>query len=217
MKMNGVILLVERKIDSHLGIRTIGIREWSKQKANKYNRYEATPYKALDKLFQQYKFKKDDYFVDFGSGRGRVSFYIHHKFKIPVTGVEANDKTYEEALKNEASYLKSVNEVKAPIRFDFGLAEQYEIDSEATCFYFFNPFTLKIFKKVINNILKSFEETEREIDLIVYYPLTEFKKYLREETGFELINKISAPGEHGSYGKFIIYRLRVQDEENHFN
>lgn len=209
--------MAERKIDNNLGIRTIGIREWGKKKADKYNRYEATPYQALDKLFEKYKFSADDHLVDFGSGRGRVSFYIHNKFKIPVTGVEANDKTFEEALKNEASYLRLAPEVKAPIRFDYALAEQYDVDPEANCFYFFNPFTLKIFKKVIYNILKSYNEFEREIDLIVYYPLTGFKNYLREETPFELINKISAPGDHGRYGKFIIYRLRVQDEENHLS
>lgn len=63
--------LRERKLDRTLQIKTVGLREWGKKKAA-YNRYEPTPYAALDKLFQQYKFNKKDRLVDFGCGRGRV-------------------------------------------------------------------------------------------------------------------------------------------------
>ena len=42
---------------------------------------------------------KSDSVVDFGCGRGRVAFYIHNRFHVPVTGIEANDKTYEEGFK----------------------------------------------------------------------------------------------------------------------
>ena len=37
----------ERKQDKLLNIRTSGIREWNDYMAFHYNRYEATPYKAL--------------------------------------------------------------------------------------------------------------------------------------------------------------------------
>lgn len=200
----------ERKYDRSLQIKTTGLREWGK-KERSYNRYEATPYEALNKLFINYNFNKEDRIVDFGSGRGRVAFYIYDQFKIPVTGVEANDQTFEEGLQNKTAYKKKIKDPEAPIRFIYALAEQYEVDKEDNCFYFFNPFSLKIFKKVIMNILKSHKEHEREMDLIIYYPLPEVKEFLRVHTPFEMINKIKVPGVHGKYGKFIIYRLNKSE------
>lgn len=197
--------LAERKLDRTLQIRTVGLREWG-SKASAYNRYEATPYSALDKLFQVYQFKEDDRLVDFGCGRGRVTFYVHNQFKIPVTGVEAHDKTFEEALKNKRTYRKKRQHIKAPITLEYALAEQYEVNKEDNCFYFFNPFSLKIFKSVIGNILKSVKKNHRTVELILYYPLPEFKEFLRLSTPFEMINKIKVPGDHGKYGKFVIYR-----------
>ncbi|HLR52268.1 MAG TPA: class I SAM-dependent methyltransferase [Candidatus Avamphibacillus sp.] len=199
--------MAERKIDRTLGIKTTGIREWEEH-TDFYNRYEATPYKALDKLFQKYKLTNNDQVVDFGSGRGRVSFYIHHRFNIPVTGIEMNDKTYEEALYNKAVYRQKNKHLKAPIRFEYGLAEHYNIDAKDNRFYFFNPFSVEIFGEVVSNILKSVEQTERSVDIILYYPLPEFKKYLKKKTPFKLINKVKTHGDHGKYGKFLIFRLK---------
>ncbi|WP_432361901.1 class I SAM-dependent methyltransferase [Sporosarcina sp. UB5] len=198
--------MVERKFDRKLQVRTIGLREWRKQTGD-YNRYEATPYTALEKLFRSYTLKSTDSVVDFGSGRGRVSFYIHHQFNVPVTGVENNDKTFEEALDNKALYRQKYKKLDAPIQFEYGLAEQYEIEPEDNKFYFFNPFSVNIFKKVVRNILHSVDEEKRPVDIILYYPLPEFKKFLKKETPFKLINKIKAHSDHGQYGKFLIYRL----------
>lgn len=202
--------LAERKFDRSLQIRTVGLREW-REKKSAYNRYEATPYSALEKLFQQYKLNKDDKVVDFGCGRGRVTFYIHHRFNVPVTGIEANDKTFEEALMNKQMYRKKRQHLKAPIMLQYGLAEQYEIDKDDNCFYFFNPFSIKIFKRVVKNILKSLKENKRTVELILYYPLPEFKNFLRTETPFKMINKIQVHGDHGRYGKFVIYRATEED------
>jgi len=202
----------ERKLDRSLNIKTIGIREWGDGEVH-YNRYEATPYAALDKLFERYKLDKSDSVVDFGCGRGRVAFYIHNRFHVPVTGIEANDKTYEEALNNIESYRLRAKHIKAPIKFKYGLAEQYEIKPEENRFYFFNPFSIKIFRKVVNNILESVKEYPRTVDLIIYYPTVQYKQFLRKDTPFELINKIRIPGKTDKREKFLIYRLRQQDIE----
>lgn len=206
------VVLEERKIDQSLGIRTIGIREWGRDLENRYNRYEPTPYHALNRLFTKYKFTKQHRVVDFGCGRGRVTFYIHHHFNVPVTGVEANDKTFDELLKNEQTYRKRIGETKAPIQLDFALAELYDVHEDDNVFYFFNPFSLKIFRKVVGNILQSLKQKERSVDLILYYPLPEFKRFLQNKTPFKLINRIKAPGEHGKYGEFLVYRRVIENE-----
>lgn len=214
MEMELEARLLEKKFDQQLHIRTVGLREWGKE-ANKYNRYEATPYLALEQLFETYTFKQDDKLIDFGSGRGRVAFYVHNRFNIAVTGVEAHDTTFEEALINEEMYRKSRAHLDAPLLFEFALAEQYEIAEDYNKFFMFNPFSVHIFKRVMTNILKSYERQPRMMELILYYPLNDFIHYLRNNTPFELINKIKVKnGDHGSYGRFEIYRLTPEKNTN---
>lgn len=196
--------MAERKYDRSLGIQTLGIRELED---TNHNRYEATPYAALHKLFEEYRIRDTDQLVDFGCGRGRTMFYVHHHSQIPVKGVEGDDKTFDEALANKGSYRHEAAHIEAPIYFEYGLAENYLVDKTDNLFYFFNPFSLAIFKKVIANILHSVRQSPRTIEIIFYYPLRPFKEYLRTATPFEIINKINVPGIHGEHGKFIIYRM----------
>lgn len=197
--------MAERKYEQRLNIRTTGLREWRNHPH--YNRYEATPYQALEELFKVYRLEESDEVVDFGCGRGRVPFYIHNRFQVPVTGVEVNDKTFEEALDNKRSYRHIANHIEAPIRFDFALAEQYEVDETDNIFYFFNPFSVDIFKKVVGNILRSVEKEDRPIDLILYYPLGSYKRFMAKKTPFKLLNKVRVPGAQDKLEKFLIYRL----------
>lgn len=197
--------MAERKYEEMLNIRTTGLREWRNE--TRYHRYEATPYKALDELFKVYKLKEDDEVVDFGCGRGRVSFYIHNRFKIPVTGVEVNDLTFDEALDNKRSYRYLASDIEAPIRLNFALAEQFDLAPTDTVFYFFNPFSVDIFKKVVKNILKSVEEHNRSIDLILYYPLGSYQRFMTDHTPFKLMNRVRVPGAQDKKEKFLVYRL----------
>lgn len=196
----------ERKQDKLLGIRTVGIREWADSKVQ-YNRYEATPYKALDALTENYDFSDVDKVVDFGCGRGRVAFYLHNRFHLSVTGIEANEKTYEEALENKAIYRLKAKHIIAPIKFKYVLAQHYKVDNRDKCFYFFNPFSVLVFRKVVHNILRSVEKHRRTVDLILYYPIREYKDFLETSTPFTIINKISVPGVSDNKEKFIIYQL----------
>src|SRR5690554_92457 len=195
--------MTERQYDRELGIKTEGLREW-RQKPQ-YNRYEATPYHALDKFSESYKFKNGGRVVDFGCGRGRVSFYLHKNFGIPVVGIEAHDRTYAEALENKSSYRTKAVHIEAPIKFKYGLAEEYVVKPHDTYFYFFNPFSEEIFAKVVNNIMKSLKKHPRVIDLILYYPLPGFKEILESHT-FRLINKVKVPRTIDWREKFLIYR-----------
>lgn len=199
-----------KKYDKRLGIRTVGLREWGQQ--GPYNRYEATPYHALEQFIQFYRFRMDGRVVDFGCGRGRVMFFIHRHFQVPVVGIEAHDKTYEEAIDNKASYRLKSQHVSSPIRLKYGLAEHYEIKHNDNCFYFFNPFSGKIFSRVISNILKSVKGNPRTIEVILYYPLQDYKEVL-ELNSFRLINKIKVPGAEDRLEKFLVYRFSPILEE----
>ncbi|NLC68185.1 MAG: SAM-dependent methyltransferase [Clostridiaceae bacterium] len=200
----------EREQDKLLGIKTVGTREWPDNKKIHYYRYEATPYKALHALSENYKFKDADTIVDFGCGRGRVAFYLHNRFHLPVVGVEADFRTYREAIENKIMYRLKTRNIAAPVKFKYGLAQHYKIDKKDNCFYFFNPFSIPIFRKVIYNILRSVEKDRRNEDLILYYPMQEYEIFLEIGTPFEIIDKIRVPGENDEREKFIIYQLREQ-------
>lgn len=196
----------DRKYDRSFYVKTTGTREWPDGTID-YNRCESTPYSALEKLSKRYKLNKNDNLVDFGSGRGRVTFYLHNRFRIPVTGIEAHDKTIDEAINNKESYRSRNKHINAPIKFKYTLAENYPVKLTDNKFYFFNPFSVKIFEEVVFNILKSVEQNERSVDLILYYPMNKYKNFLENNTPFELLNKIKVPKSKDSKKKFLIYRL----------
>lgn len=198
----------EKEYDRLLRIKTVGIREWLNQSSH-YNRYEATPYVALDELFESYILKKTEGVVDFGCGKGRLAFYLHHRFQVAVTGIEMNGQLYQEALENQASYRQKVKQTTGTIRFNCCLAEEYEVEPEDTRFYFFNPFSIQIFMRVIDNILRSIEHQQRSVDVILYYPTAEYIEFLDMNTPFELLKEVKVPelDEANDNERFLIYRL----------
>jgi SAM-dependent methyltransferase len=192
--------------DKMLNIKSNGIREWPKIETE-YNRYEATPYFALEKLFKQIKINSSDKFVDFGCGMGRVAFYVHNRFQVEVTGLEANQDVYKELQINYFKYKKIAQHINANLEFKFIFAQDYLVDNSDSIFYFFNPFSISIFEKVVNNILNSYEKVKREIKIILFYPIQQYRKYLLERTPFELINEVQISYDDIEHDKFHIYQL----------
>ncbi|WP_071393984.1 methyltransferase [Bacillus tuaregi] len=174
-----------------------------------YHPYEPTPYSALETLFSQYELKRGDQIVDFGCGKGRLNFFIEYLYHITVTGIEMNLIFYHEALENRDSYVKKRKNSRERIHFHNGLAEEYKLDPRDNRFYFFNPFSIQIFRRVINNILLSVEHTKREIDLILYYPSEDYIYFLEKDTAFELKQEVILANqfEQNPSERFLIYSL----------
>ena len=126
-----------------------------------------------------------------------------------MVGIEAHETTYLEALQNKSSYRLKAKHIAAPILFEYGLAEHYEVQPEDTCFYFFNPFSDRVFAKVLRNIMTSVKKAPRIIDLILFYPLPKYKKVVKKYP-FRKLNKVRVPGAQDAFDKFIIYRLQEE-------
>lgn len=175
-----------------------------------YYHYEATPYSILHTLFEEYELQQNDSFVDFGSGKGRLLFYVHNLFGVSVTGVEMNEYLHKKTWKNKKRYLKNSKQ-REEIQLECCLAEEYLVKASNNVFYFFNPFSIQIFMKVINNILDSFESHPRKIDLILYYPSAVYIHYLKRITSFKLLKEVKVPGLYNinENERFLIYRLEV--------
>jgi SAM-dependent methyltransferase len=198
----------EHYYDKLLNIYTVGEQKIFNRSSH-YHRYEPTPYSGLELLFNEYPIKESDSVVDFGCGKGRLNFFIHHLFHANVAGIEMNKTFYLEAIENLSSYRKNKKIPEGKIRFYRCLAEEYPINPTNNIFYFFNPFSIQIFMKVINHILLSVERTPREIALILYYAHDDYIFYLENDTAFQLKQEIRLPGlyEWNPYERFLIYGL----------
>lgn len=182
----------DKYYDKLLHIHTMEDKKTLYPKSHHYNPYEPTPYSALEKLTKNYTFNKQATVIDFGCGKGRLPFYLHYFQHISVTGIEMDTHFFSDAQHNLQSYnqLIDTHNNQADIQFICHLAEEYEITAKDTCFYFFNPFSMHIFKRIVSNILKSVEEVPREVDIILYYPHNTYIHFLEYYSPFELLLEI---------------------------
>lgn len=198
----------EHYYEKLLNIRTRDHQKTSNQSIH-YHPYEPTPYDALEQLTEKYEVHNNDHIVDFGCGKGRLLFFLHHTSGAKVKGVEMNPTFYEEASVNLKNYSKSHRiQSTDTISLVHRYAEEYEIDPYDNRFYFFNPFSIKVFMKVINNILISMEKWPREVEVVLYYPSEDYIYYLENQTSFELKVEIPVEGYYhqNQNERFLVYR-----------
>ncbi|MGO4927560.1 hypothetical protein ACTQ45_03270 [Fundicoccus sp. Sow4_D5] len=176
--------------DRELNIKTSGMYELNEWNHAHYNRTESTSYYVLDQLFKEFNFKPTDHLIDFGSGKGRVLFYVHHHAQIPVTGIELSSTVFQSLSTNKQNYLSKFPSTN-PIKLVNDFAENYEIAKHMNVFYFFNPFSGTIFKKVLDNIISSIEMYPREITLIIYFPMPAYYAHLEMFGFFDINRKIA--------------------------
>lgn len=191
--------------DQKLGIQTEEIQTDGKDSFH-HHRYEPTPYEVLEELFSTYIPSKTDCIVDYGCGLGRLNFYLDSRFSLSSTGVEYSLEYYRRAEENKEHY----NGKRDNITFVHCAAEDYIVSPKETVFYFFNPFSVDIFRRVINQILISWQKAPRTLTLILYYPEDDAIFYLENHTSFQLLDEIAA-GEQirtDRRERFCLYRLQ---------
>ena len=156
--------LTEEQWERKLNIRTLA---GSNHTADGENYpYEPTPYSVLVRLAESGYLTRENVLVDYGCGKGRVSVFLASRVRCRVIGIDYNEdliRTAEENLRR--SRVKGVTLLKAA-------AEQYELTDEDS-FFFFNPFSEVILKRVIDQILWSWYENPRQMRLFFYYPTDE--------------------------------------------
>ncbi len=153
--------MTEREWDRRLHIRTIGREDESN--AN-YSPYEPTPYPVLQRLADSGLVRRKDWLLDYGCGKGRAAFFMASAVGCRVTGIDQSQKLIEIAKEN----LRSAR-LGDRVTLSCCLAERYEIQSE-NAFFFFNPFSEKVFAGVLRRLERSWMEAPRALTLLCYYP-----------------------------------------------
>lgn len=170
--------------------------------------YDPTPYIVLEDLVRLDLLSEDDVVVDYGCGKGRISFFINSQVGCRIIGIDHSERLLEMARRNLKSYGGCED-----IVFIHSKAEEY-VPDEANRFYFFNPFSTKIFRQVLRRIDESYKRKPREILIFFYYSTIEYKLYLPTETRLELIESLEFTEEQindTSPAKLSVFRFRPMD------
>lgn len=173
----------ERDWDRKLQIRTTGRDE---KNADQYHHpYEPTPYRVLERLADSGLVGEDRVVLDYGCGKGRVGFFLSHRTRARTIGIEYDTGIYRQALENKEQAVSGERTSFVQIS-----AESYQVPAEVSRCYFFNPFSLEIFRKVMARILESYYANPRELYLFFYYPSDAYISYLMTVEELEFYDEI---------------------------
>ncbi len=141
--------------------------------------YEATSYPVLDRLVKSGYIGRDDQVLDFGCGKGRVPIYLYHCLGCRTIGIEVMNEFYEKAVSNREAYLRSGHKgSEDEITLLNRAAQTYEVPFSVNRIFFFNPFSVAVFKSVMARVTESYYGERRRILLFLYYPQDEYIAYL---------------------------------------
>lgn len=173
----------EQEWDNLLMIRTSG-RDDSRADQYKYP-YEPTPYSVLERIAQSGLISKRDVLLDYGSGKGRVEFFLSWQTRCRSIGVEYDERLWYGAVRNQDMAVSGRR-----VEFILEKAERYEVPADVTRVFFFNPFSVELLRKVMARILTSWYEQPREILLFFYYPSDEYISYLMTVDEISFVDEI---------------------------
>ena len=173
----------ENTWDKLLQIKTTG-RDDSNSDQYRYP-YEPTPYSVLERLANSGLIRKKDVVLDYGCGKGRVDFFLSYQTKAKTIGIEYDERIYRGALDNQKTAVSG-----ARTEFTLVRAEEYEVPEEVNRFYFFNPFSVELLRKVMARIIESYYKNPREAFLFFYYPSDEYVSYLMTVDELEFYDEI---------------------------
>lgn len=134
--------------------------------------YEPTPYSVLERLADCGYLGRENVLIDYGCGKGRVGFFLHHAIGCETIGLEYNEEIFLQAEENKRTAAKAQG-----VTFYQADAAEFPV-THADSFYFFNPFSVEILKSVMGRILESYYENPRRMRLFFYYPNDEYLVYL---------------------------------------
>ena len=193
----------ENTWDKLLQIKTSG-RDDTNSDEYRYP-YEPTPYSVLERLADSGLFDKNNVILDYGCGKGRVGFFLSYKTKANSIGIEYDERIFKGTLENKKTAVS-----RSKTEFILARAEEYEVDTNIDRFYFFNPFSTEILRKVMARIVGSYYTEPREILLFFYYPSDDYMMYLMNLNELELYDEIKCDDlfeGNGERERVVIFRL----------
>lgn len=189
--------------DNRLQIQTTG-RDDTLADEYRYP-YEPTPYPVLLRLADSGFIRAGDVILDYGCGKGRVSFFLSHRVNVKTIGIEYDWRIHEAALRNKKTAISGRD-----TEFVLTRAEAYTLPPEVNRCYFFNPFSPELLCKVLARIIESYYAHPREILLFFYYPSEDYISHLMTAENLFFHGEIDCGDlfpQKDSREKIVIFRL----------
>lgn len=169
--------------DKLLKIKTTG-RDDSRADQFRYP-YEPTPYCVLERLANSGLITKKNMLLDYGTGKGRVCFYLSYQTRCKSIGIEYDERIFAGAEENKKHAVSG-----GKTTYVMENAEKYTVSNAVDRCYFFNPFSVEILQKVLGRVYESYYENPREILLFFYYPSDEYISYLMTQDQLMFFDEI---------------------------
>lgn len=161
----------EQYWERRLGIHTSGEDE---SRADKHHSpYQPTDYRVLERIARTGIISGTNTLVDYGSGMGRVAIALSEMTGCHAIGVEYDARLCARAESNAKTHPKT--------RFVCEDAARFEVPVDADRFFFFNPFSTRVFLSVLRRVRDSLNARPREIMLLFYFPVEDYIDHLSSE------------------------------------
>ncbi|WP_462254805.1 class I SAM-dependent methyltransferase [Ferruginibacter sp.] len=177
IKIAKYILSQEIKGEKKYGITTTGADELKTLEERGIDTdhstiYMPVSYSVLEEMFEQLNFLTNtsfNHFLDIGCGKGRALCVAAHNEFRKVTGIDFSKEFCKAAEENLSITQQQFPNLQYKVINND--AFYFEIPNDVDCIFMFNPFDDVIMSGVAENILESFEISQRPITLIYVNPL----------------------------------------------
>jgi SAM-dependent methyltransferase len=131
--------------------------------------YEPTEWNVIDRSLRAIDVGPDAVLLDVGSGKGRVLVAAAQLPFRRITGIELSPVLNDAARRN----LEAVRDRRraASVEVLETDAQTYEIPTDVTHVYVYNPFRKAMFAKFLSQLLASLDANPRDLTLIYVVPL----------------------------------------------
>lgn len=147
--------------------------------------YEPITYNDLKFVFREHPFHENDHLIDFGCGKGRVLVMAAKYGCKNLHGLDINDSLIETAKSNMMSCSDRFGQM------NYNLlsmnAKVYAFDPMINKVFFYNPFQLKIFIYVFKALMRSLEESPRNLTVFFCGARPSTIDYFEKLDGFDLV------------------------------
>lgn len=178
---NSAVNTANSVIDGFLHVNTTKAMFLSEHD-NKVNyMYEPFPYLKMWRLFKNFSFSESDGFVDIGCGKGRVLVGAALSGCVNIYGIDISEELLEYAEKNLAECKKKNADLKYKLLcMD---AKDFTFTPDINKVFFYNPFSYRIFLKVMKALKKSVEDNPRDVTIFLAGP-EHVSRYLVDDKDF---------------------------------
>jgi SAM-dependent methyltransferase len=130
-----------------------------------FSGYTVTPRSHLKEIFKALELSGKESFIDIGCGKGFVlSFASGYNFR-KVTGIDYSQKLCHIAQRNMDRLRLTDAKVYCGDASEFSDYDDYDV------FFFFNPFGIDVFRKVMHKIEETLKRKPRKIKIAYYHPV----------------------------------------------